>query len=399
MSALKELLAVASRHPWYQTSNGGARLADWPILTKPELNARLASFRREPGAQGGIYYSRSGGTTSGQPVYVPADIAENHDQRQRLARRLAADGVLSRQTVALNVSPMVRMYRTLEIFNEFCECCGATVLPMADVASDGEIYESATLFGANTLMGLPSRLLAFVRHVQENRLSLQVDSVIFGGEPLHVGKRRFVSEVLGVKRFSGIYGSAELGIVAWQPELSAAPVYHFPKEIVHMEIVAPGADGFGSMVATNLVRRRFPLVRYQTGDVGRIVAEGAETVSIELRGRQNDSFLIGDDFHCLADFADLFQDFAEFQIQLRFDEGLHKDVIRFCLNTGDCLPIPEKQSVLPGAHANRLAKVIKDRLKNREGMYATEVAFVGPDGLIRSRDIHKTPAIVDLRGR
>jgi phenylacetate-CoA ligase len=391
MSALRELLGIAARHRWYQASNGGNRLADWPILTKPELNLRLAAVRRDSDERGGIYYSRSGGTTSGQPVYVPADIAENHEQRRRLARRLAADGVLSPRTVALNLCPMVRMYRTLEIFSEFCECCGATVLPMAAIAEDTEIYEHAALFAANTLLGMPSRLLAFARSVQENQRSCPVDTVVFGGEPLQPGKRRFLREVLGVKRFSGLYGSAELGVIAWQPGLSEAPVYQFPRDLVHLEIVGPDADGFGSLVATNLVRQRFPLVRYQTGDVGRVVAEGAETVSIELRGRQSDSFLIGDEFHGLADFADVFQDFAEFQIQLRFDEGLHKDVIRFCLNAGDRQPNAQERSVLTGR--------INDRLDNREATYATEVTFGGPEGLVRSRETLKTPAIVDLRGR
>jgi phenylacetate-CoA ligase len=390
MSALRELLGIAARHRWYQAANGGNRLVDWPILTKPELNRRLAGVRRDSDGRGGVYYSRSGGTTSGQPVYVPADIAENHEPR-RLARRLAADGVLSPRTVALNVCPMVRMYRTLEIFSELCECCGATVLPMAAIADDREIYEHAALFAADTLLGMPSRLLAFARSVRENQWSCPVDTAVFGGEPLQSGKRRFLREVLGVRRFSGIYGSAELGVVAWQPGLSEVPVYHFPRDVVHVEIVGPDADGFGSLVATNLVRRRFPLVRYQTGDVGRVVAEGAETVSIELRGRQNDSFLIGDDFHVLADFADLFQDFAEFQIQLRFDEGLHKDVIRFCLNAGGRQPNPQERSVLTGR--------INDRLDNREAMYATEVTFVGPEGLVRSRETLKTPGIVDLRGR
>ena len=46
MSALRELLEIAARHRWYQAANGGNRLVDWPILTKPELNRRLAGVRR-----------------------------------------------------------------------------------------------------------------------------------------------------------------------------------------------------------------------------------------------------------------------------------------------------------------------------------------------------------------
>jgi len=391
MSALTTLLEAAAAHPWYRANNGGGRLADWPLLTKADLYARLAAVRQEPSQRGGIYYSRSGGTTTGTPLYFPTDVAENHEQRQRLASRLAADGVLSPETIAVNVCPIVRMYRAMEIFNEYCEHCGATVLPMAAIAGDEEIYEQAMLFGANTLIGMPSRLVAFGRYVQEKQLTWNVDTVAFGGEFLQPGKRRFLRDVFGVKRFSGVYGSAELGVVAWHPDLPEVPVYHFPRDILHVEIVAPDGDGYGALVATNLVRRRFPIVRYNTGDVGRIVAEGPETVSVELRGRQSDSFLIGDNYHSLADFADLLQEVAEYQIQMRFDESLRKDVIRFCLNVGD--------RVGSSAERQALTEAIRARLDGHETMYCTEVAFVGPEGLIRSRDNLKTPAIVDRRGR
>jgi len=391
MSELTSLLSVAAGHPWYRSSNGGDRLTDWPILTKADLQARLVSVRREQSGRTGVYYSRSGGTTTGQPLYFPTDVAENHEQRQRLARRLAADGVLAPETMAVNICPMVRLYRTLEIFNEFCENCGATVLPMADIAADAEIHEQATLFAANTVIAMPSRLLAFGRYMQDKHLTWPVHTVVFGGEFLQAGKRRFLSEVLGVKRFCGIYGSAELGTVAWHPDLPEVPIYHFPRDILHVEVVAPDVDGYGSLVATNLVRRRFPLVRYRTGDVGRIVAEGPDTVSVELRGRQSDSFLIGDGFHVLADFADLFQEMAEFQIQLRFDESLCMDVMRFCLNAGG-RPLSEVER-------QQLTRRIHERLEGDAGMYQTEVAFVSADDLIRSRDNLKTPAIVDQRGR
>jgi phenylacetate-CoA ligase len=391
MSGLKELLTVAARHPWYRNGRGGDRLADWPILSKAELQARVARVHETPGGRAGVYWSRSGGTTGGRPLFFPVDVAENHEQRRRLARRLAKDRVLSPDTVAMNVCPMERVYRTLEITDEFCEHCGATVLPLAAGASDAEVHEAAQLFAANTLIGMPSRLLAFGRYLREQRLACPMETVLFGGEPLQPAKRRFLREVLGVGRFCGIYGSSELGVVAWHPDLPDVPVYHFPRDLLHVEIVAPDADGFGSLVATNLVRRRFPLVRYDTGDVGRIVAEGADTVSVELRGRQGDSFLIGDDFHALADFADLFGEFAEFQIQLRFDETLHRDAIRICLNAGEWQPSEEERRVLTGR--------IRDRLGNREEKFTVEVAFVGPEGLIRLGAGLKTPAIVDLRGR
>jgi phenylacetate-CoA ligase len=391
MSALTRLLAAAARHPWYQGNNGGPRLADWPVLTKADLYGRLAAARQDSAARAGVYYSRSGGTSGGVPLFFPADVAENHEQRRRLARRLGSDGVLSADTVAVNVCPIVRLYRAMEIFTEFAELCWATVLPMAALATDAEVYEIGSLFQANALLGMPSRLVALARYVQENKLTWQVDTVLFGGEFLQPSKRRLLREVFGVKRFSGVYGAAELGVVAWHPDLPVVPVYHFPRDILHVEILQPDAEGYGALVATNLVRLRFPLVRYNTGDVGRIVAEGPETVSVELRGRQGDSFLIGDNYHALADFADVLSDFAEFQIQIRFDESLRKDVIRFCLDAGGRAVSEEERRAV--------TRRIHDRLQGHELMYGTEVHFVSPEAFVRSRDTLKTPAVVDRRGR
>jgi phenylacetate-CoA ligase len=391
VSALKEILTVADRHPWYQGHNGGDRLGEWPILTKSDLYERLRSARQDASQRGGVYYSRSGGTTSKQPLFFPTDIAENHEQRARLARRLAADGVLSSATVAVNVCPIVRMYRAMEIFNEFAERCGATVLPMAAIADNQEICEVGALFAANTLLGMPSRLVALGRHVQEHGLTWSVETVLFGGEFLQPGKRRLLREVFGVRRFSGAYGSAELGVVAWHPDLPEVPVYHFPRDILHVEIVDADADGYGALVATNVVRRRFPIVRYNTGDVGRIVAETSDRVSVELRGRTSDSFLIGDNYHALADFADVLGGFAEFQVQIDFDEARRKDVIRFLLvSQGGTVTEEERQTLYERIHA---------RLQGHELMYATEVVVVGPEALVRSSGGLKTPAIVDRRGR
>jgi hypothetical protein len=54
----------------------------------------------------------------------------------------------------------------------------------------------------------------------------------------------------------------------------------------------------------------------------------------------------------------------------------------------------------PATEATRLALAgqIHDRLGNTEAMHGTEIAFVDPDGPVRSRDNLKTPAIVDLCG-
>lgn len=391
MSDIPRVLLAAADHPWYRNEARGCRLDQWPILRKSELYERIARASRDRSNARGVYYSRSGGTNSGAPRFFPADVAENHRQRKLLARHLLTDRVFTPETIAMNVLPIVRMYRAMEIFTELCERCGGTSLPMAAVAGDAEILETAAALSANTLVGMPSRLIALARFAGEAKATWRAESVVFGGEFLQPGKRRLLAEALGARRFTGVYGSAELGVFAWHADIPEIPTYHFPRDIVHVEIARPDAEGYGAIVVTNVVRERFPLIRYETGDVGRLVAATGDRVTIELRGRDAETFLIGDNYHALRDFADVFDRFIEHQIQIRFDEALRQDVIRFLL-------VPR-----PGDAGDALERWAADRIQDilecHPLMYRTEVTLVPSERLVRTPAAAKTPALIDYRGR
>lgn len=390
-SRLDTVLRTARNHPWYRDTHTGHELDLWPVLTKSDLYSRLGATRENADSACGVYYSRSGGTNSDRPLFFPTDIGENHLQRRRLARHLRADGVFTPQTIALNILPIVRMYRAMEIFNELCERCGATVLPMAALAEDDELFDQARLFQANTLVGMPTRILALARFLQQKKINLTFDTVVFGGEFLQIGKRHLIQESMRVRRFCALYGSAELGVVAWNADIGEVPIYRFPRDILHIEIANPDSEGFGPILATNVVRRRFPIIRYRTGDVGRLVAEDGQIVTVELRGRDADSFQIGDNYHSLGDFAEALAPFSEFQIQIRFEEALKQDVIRFCLVPGSD-PLAEQNKEC-------IKRQIRELLQAHEKMYRVEIDFVPTTDLIQKGSARKTPLIIDSRGR
>lgn len=388
MKELEALLRVAAKHPWYCQLKTGTKIEDWPLLEKKALYEKLAATHLE--SKGGIYYSRSGGTSSTRPFFFPTGVKENHLQRAKFAKNLSKAGILSSESIALNIFPIIRMYRSMEIFNEFSERCGATVLPMAALASDQELYELAQQFGANTLMGMPSRLIAFARYLQENKLTCKFPRVIFGGEFMQTGKKKLLEDVLGVEVFSGIYGSAELGIVGWNADVKDAPTYTFSKAILHVEILNPDKDGFGAIVATNKLRKQFPIIRYNTGDVGKIIKTEEQGSLIELKGRQGDSFLIGDNYHSVSDFSDIFKEFVEFQIRIYFDEKLNKDTIQFFLVPSTAITDAKKKWAIDQIH---------ETLQGHEVMYRTMVGFVGSEQLKKLPGNSKTPAVIDERGR
>ncbi|MBI1861343.1 MAG: hypothetical protein HYR96_10545 [Deltaproteobacteria bacterium] len=385
---MKRFLEEAGRHPWYATHRNSGDLTSWPVLKKSDLYEKMA--QGIGATTSGVYYSRSGGTTGGRPFFFPVDCRENHRQRRILARELRRVGVLSPQTVAVNILPIVRMYRSMEIFNEYCERCGATVLPMAAQAEDREIADIALQLNANMLIGMPSRMVMFARFLEDSGIRLSLGSVLFGGEYLQPGKREVLGRVLGVTRFSGVYGSAELGVIAVARDLKERPTYLFPKSLVHAEILSPDSQGFGKLVVTNLIRRRFPLIRFETGDIARLASGEASSVSVELGGREGDSFLIGDNYHSLAEFKRVLQPFSEFQILLRYDGAAKRDVIRFTLV--EAQPLDERKRSVVVSELHRL-------LDAHEGMFAVEVVFAKGHELKRVPTSLKVPTILDERGR
>jgi phenylacetate-CoA ligase len=194
---------------------------------------------------------------------------------------------------------------------------------------------------------------------------------------------------LGAKRFCGVYGSAELGIVAYHPDLPDKPVYRFPRDILHLEVLDPDGDGFGRLVGTNLLRRRFPIIRYDTGDLARIVTEEPDTVTVELKGRGADSFHAGDDYYSVDAFAAVLTDWEEFQIHIQFDEITRRDTIRFLL-VPPPPPLPDRAES---------ARQIERVLEADPTLVQLEVVVVPPDALERKPGTSKTPAVVDRRGR
>jgi phenylacetate-coenzyme A ligase PaaK-like adenylate-forming protein len=316
-----------------------------------------------------------------------------------LAKRLAASGIVQPTSVVLNMFPCTRLVRSLEIFSEYCELCGATVLPVGAHETNEEVWSVARQFGATLLAGMPSRLIAFARWLQTTGQclptgslptegGLTIEKVLIAGELLHPPKRQMLERAFGVHCFSGVYGSAEMGVAAYQADLCDPPVYRFPLEILYVEIVEADGEGFGKLVATNLVRTHHPLVRYDTGDVGRVVNRTADEVWVELRGRGGDSFAIGGGYWHLADFAGVLSRFAEWQIVIEFDEEAGMDRIRFHVVTDDS-PAESLQ--------RELTVAIRAILEADDQTHLTDVAFVPAVALRRHPATLKVPSILDLR--
>lgn len=375
MNELQPIYEQAREHPWYAhrfQSDGSL-----PVLTKDELSAMLVGRERDPLFAHNTYWSPSGGSGAAAPIYFPTAVEENLRQRRILATWLGSQGILGPEVVALNMFSARTMYRSCELFVDFVQLCGGTVLPATYQARDEDVADLYQRFRPNTLMGSPGRLVQLA-----HRLAAPFERVLYASENLSRGARAYLDERLSNPRWSSVMGAAESGVWAFSRPQDPRDLFWAPRQLVHLEIVEPDEDGFGRVIVSNCIRRRHPLLRYDSGDRGRL-SPGfcAEVVGLSLAGRHGRSFMFSSQNYDLNDFASVVAGAAGYQFVLRFEKC---DWLTLRL-VGD----PDLKAPALAA----LARIVRaNPLVNR-----VEVEICGPEQLERTAHSGKVRPIVDLR--
>ncbi|CAF3432800.1 unnamed protein product [Rotaria socialis] len=243
--------------------------AEGEILTKTKLHEQLQLFRlTHQQWNQNIYFSSSGGS-GGKRLFFATDIQENQRQREILVDMMLAQNVLSETDVCLNLFHSNNIYRSLEIFNDFCSLVNCTVLPMGSDVDDAKILQIIDYFRPNVIMGSPYRLMQLALFIEEHRQSnekFHFEKIFFACEPLDNLKRDYFKRIYNCSMCLGFYGSAETGVFACQtPAHATTQLYMYPKELVQVEIVNR------QIIVTNVVRRRNQLIRFNTSDLGRLI--------------------------------------------------------------------------------------------------------------------------------
>jgi phenylacetate-CoA ligase len=140
--------------------------------------------------------------------------------------------------------------------------------PAATVAAE------LAAFAPDTIYGLPSALLEAAKELAASGVRLRVRRVFTSGELLRPAVRQAIAGAFGARVFD-IYGSSETKEIAWECPASGM---HVNADIVRLEVLDDGGgpvpDGVeGNLVATLLVNRAMPLLRYRIGDRGSLLVE------------------------------------------------------------------------------------------------------------------------------
>ncbi|MEG1749107.1 MAG: aldehyde dehydrogenase family protein [Tannerellaceae bacterium] len=334
-------------------------LSKLPILTPDELKANLPpkgnGILTEP--LGHSISFGSGGTT-GDPKFIQRTYAENH-RNARLIGKGYALSIFNEKDVVANLLFAGNMWASFLSHNEAMEATGAHVLPIAGNIALTDMISVLRAFKPTGAISIPSVILSIAEYVDKNNLTdIRIEKIVTGGEHLFPETKEYIARVLGTKKFASTgYLSNDTGCIGFQCEVCEGAVHHLHEDYCVMEVVDPEtnqpvADGTaGKILVTNFSRYLVPLIRYDIGDMGRILTRrcscGRTVRLMELLGRSDDTVIIGGGNIQLTSIATVVKSFPELSFHFRMiaeTVGM-KDQLTIETESLELLPKEEKETL------------------------------------------------------
>lgn len=371
-------------------------LARFPFTVKQDLrdNYPFGMFA-VPRKQVSRIHASSG--TTGKPTVVGYTEKDIETWASLVARCLRASGTRSGDVV--HVAYGYGLFTGGLGAHYGAEKLGCTVVPV----SGGMTERQITLiedFAATTIMVTPSYALSILDAYKEKGLDprkspLQVG--IFGAEPWTNAMREEIENAFDIHAVD-IYGLSEVmgpGVANECVETKDGPVIwedHFYPEIINPEtgeLVAEGESG--ELVFTSLTKEAFPIIRYRTRDLTRLLPGTARSMRRmeKITGRSDDMIVLrGVNVFPSQIEEQLMRVDAlspHFQIELSRAERLDKMTVL----------VESADSSASDDVVQNAASELVGHIKNVVGV-STEVTVVGVGEVARSQG--KAVRVVDKRG-
>ena len=279
-----------------------ADLRRLPFTTKEDLRLNYPFGLFTVPMEEVVRVHASSGTT-GKPTVVGYTKADIRLWAELMARTLTAAGAHKKDVIhnaygyGLFTGGLGAHYGAEEI--------GATVIPI----SGGQTKRQITImrdFGSTVLLSTPSYALNIAEEMQEMGVSpadLRLRVGVFGAEPWSENMRDELEKKLGIKAID-IYGLSEIigpGVACECIEAQhGLHIFedHFLPEIVDRTTFEPLPVGEeGELVFTTLTKEAFPVIRYRTKDIARLMDEpcpcGRTFLKMpKITGRSDDMLII-----------------------------------------------------------------------------------------------------------
>ncbi len=291
---LENLLKYATRECEFYKGYKDKSLNEFPIVNKTILSQHYTKIcvdpSKIPGQKGKLHVQTTSGST-GTPFAIPQDT----EKRNRRIAELKYYG----KVVGFKTHEMLVHLRTCNKWQNKSpeQIRRERIIPFDIAAMDkkrlGELCETINTNKAICLRGYASSFDLLANYAKENSISFPtVKIIIAGSEALHDDVRANVKKYIGSEIISQ-YADEECGILAQEkiPTDDKDNVMYFNNascifEVLNIDNDMPAKFGeLGRIIVTDLHNHAFPLIRYDTGDVGMLLPPDDKSKGFPVLGK------------------------------------------------------------------------------------------------------------------
>ncbi|HEX7648975.1 MAG TPA: phenylacetate--CoA ligase PaaK [Noviherbaspirillum sp.] len=276
-----------------------ADLAKFPFTTKKDLRDNYPFGMFAVPREKVVRVHASSGTT-GKPTVVGYTQRDIDNWANVVARSIRAAG--GRAGDICHISYGYGLFTGGLGAHYGAERLGCTVIPMSGGQTEKQV-QLINDFKPSIIMVTPSYMLNIIEEFQRQGMDPAESSLkvgIFGAEPWTGAMRSEIESRAGIDAVD-IYGLSEVmgpGVASECIESKDGPVIwedHFYPEIINPdtgEVVADGEEG--ELVFTSLTKEAFPVIRYRTRDLTRLLPPTSRSMRRigKITGRSDDMLII-----------------------------------------------------------------------------------------------------------
>ena len=377
-----------------------ADLSRFPFTTKKDLRANYP-FGMFAVPQSRVMRIHASSGTTGKPTVVGYTANDISNWADLVARSIRAAG--GRAGDMVHISYGYGLFTGGLGAHYGAERLGCTVIPM----SGGQTEKQVQLiedFKPRIIMVTPSYMQVIIEEYARLGLSVKKSSLeigIFGAEPWTNAMRRDIEAAADMDAVD-IYGLSEVmgpGVASECVESKDGPVIwedHFYPEIINPdtgELVADGEEG--ELVFTSLTKEAFPIIRYRTRDLTRLLSPTSRSFRrmSKIVGRSDDMLIIRG--------VNVFPTQIE-ELVLAHPEltALYQVLVTRSGHLDEVEVLTELQSTaanLPANDINTIKTALESRIKNLVGISAK--VSVLPPGTIERTQTGKSRRVIDKRAK
>lgn len=250
-----------------------------PILTKGRIQKEnLKEFYLENKLkQTRTVYT--GGSTTGEPVMFIEDRRSGDYSRAyfylalyRFGWNFSKPWIKLWGRPELNNGIVSNFYKTINYYLQNCTAYNA--FDMSDIMFR-RMYRKISKTPHSHIYGYVNAVIEFAKYLEQNKLKVKIDFILTTAEVLSDSSKQYIENIFQCPVYNG-YACTEINSVAYS-DLGGDDLI-INTERVYVEIV--GEDNkllpeghVGRVILTDLQKRSFPLIRYDTGDLASIYSK------------------------------------------------------------------------------------------------------------------------------